>query len=140
MTSFVLSGDSITLDPCFGVATLTGGVSLTMQGTAHSTVARRSLVLPMDVEAMVWLLAYTTPTHSLPGSGTARIVMDRVPLTGIVTDGGKALVLSQPEEIEAEFTVIVPAVAPGSPPSPDSTACYNGTARLVIAGARPTAQ
>ena len=140
MSTFFLSDDRIELARCFGVAMLTGEVSLTIQGTSHPTVAHRSLALPSDVEAMVWELGYTTPTHSLPGKGTARIVMSSVPLTGLVSADGKALVLAQPQMIEAEFTVLVPATAPGSPPSPDSTAFHKGTARLIIAGTRPTAQ
>lgn len=140
MSKFLLSGDTIALDPALGAATVTGGLSLTVQGSARPTAAGKALVLPADMEAMVWPLAYTTPTHRLPGSGTAQIVMDSVPLTEIVTTGGKALVLSEPAEIEAEFTVMVPAMAPGSPPSPDSSASYSGVAHTVIASARPTAK
>lgn len=139
MAALVLTGDRVVLEPGFGAATVTGVLQLVAEGSAHPTAKGHPLVLAADLEQLVWTVAYTTASHTIPGTGTVRLVADDIPKTSTTTAAGKALATFERDVIDAELTVMMTASIPGSPPSPDTSLSYSGKARLVALGAAPDA-
>lgn len=134
MPDYVLiDGDQAIFDAPFGAATVVVQPGkLVAQGPA--TLGGKKLCIAGD-EASVRVqgCTYTTPVHSIPGTGTLEILMLGPDQTATKTSSGATPVLLVGSMFTAKFTVQSPAQKPPPPPGPpvpDPLAIYIGTGKF----------
>lgn len=130
MSDFILlDGDQAIFSPQFGAALVVVGVG-TLSASGPTTLGGANVCVAGDEGSVsVAGCAYTTPQHSIVGSGTLEIAALAADHTAQKTRSGAAPVLMVGSAFTARFKVDVPAQQPppgAGNPVPDAAPEYSG--------------
>ena len=135
MADFILiDGDKVIFMPAFTPATVIVQPGK-LKGSGPATVGGKKICVDGDESKVsVAGCAYTTPQHSIPGTGTLKIKALAGDQKAKKTQTGGKAVLLKGGKFTAKFEVQSPAKqpppGPGSP-IPDSTTQYSGNGKFV---------
>jgi hypothetical protein len=127
MDYVLIDSDKAIFLPSFGAATVVVQPG-TLKATGPATLSSQKLCVAGDEKSVsVAGCMYTTPSHSIPGTGTLEIsALAGDQQVGKVSTGSTKL-LCVGSQFTAKFTVQQPAQQPTSgPPVPDATPQYSG--------------
>jgi hypothetical protein len=131
MDYVLVDSDKAIFQPNFGAATVVVQPGK-LQASGPAKLGQRKLCVAGDEQSVsVPGCSYTTPTHSIPGSGTLEI-------SGLASDQqaqkanhGRKRLLLVGSQFTARFKVQQPAQQPtASGPVPDATPLYSGRGRF----------
>jgi hypothetical protein len=133
----LIDGDQALFTPSFGAATvIVQPGKLVASGPA--TVGQKKVCIAGDEKSVsVPGCAYTTPTCSIPGTGTLQIDVLAGDQTATKTKSGGTPVLLVGGQFTAAFVVQSPAQQPNaSGPIPDPTPRYAGSGSFLTANTK----
>lgn len=134
MPDFILQeGDKAMFQPNFGAAIVIVQPG-TLAGSGPASLQGKKLCVEGD-EAKLTVpgCVYTTPQHSIPGTGALKIASLAPNQKATKTKTGRKAVLLKGGNFTAKFEVQAPAQqpVPGSSPVPDATPQYSGMGSFV---------
>lgn len=136
MSKFILlDDDKANFNPTFGLATVIVRPG-DLKASGKSTLNGKKVCIDGDEKNVsVPSCVYTTPIHSIPGTGTLKIAVLGGDQKAKKTNSGGKPVLLKGSTFTAKFEVQNPAKkppsAPGEPPTPDPTPQYSGTGTFI---------
>lgn len=136
MSKFILlDDDKANFNPTFGLATVVVRLG-DLKASGKSTLNGKKVCIDGDEKNVsVPSCVYTTPIHSIPGTGTLKIAALGGDQKAKKTNSGGKPVLLKGSTFTAKFEVQNPAKkppsAPGEPPTPDPTPQYSGTGTFI---------
>ncbi|MBE9233718.1 hypothetical protein IQ231_19100 [Cuspidothrix issatschenkoi LEGE 03284] len=136
MSKFILlDDDKANFNPTFGLATVIVRPG-DLKASGKSTLNGKKVCIDGDEKNVsVPSCVYTTPIHSIPGTGTLKIAALGGDQKAKKTNSGGKPVLLKGSTFTAKFEVQNPAKkppsAPGEPPTPDPTPQYSGTGTFI---------
>ncbi|MDJ0800358.1 MAG: hypothetical protein QNJ51_26715 [Calothrix sp. MO_167.B12] len=133
MADFILiTGDKAMFNSNFGQAIITVCLG-DLIGTGKDKINQKLVCVDGDEKKVtVPVCPYTTPQHSIPGTGMLFIESLAANQKAQKTKSGGKPVLLKGGQFQAKFTVMLPAQQPSTPnPIPDSTRQYFGTGTFI---------
>lgn len=133
MDYVLIDGDMANFQPTFGAATVVVRPG-TLTASGPATASGKKICIVGDEKSVsVPGCVYTTPSHSIPGTGTLEIASLAGDQQAQKTSTGSTKVMLVGSSFTAKFTVQSPAQqpAPPGPPVPDPMSQYTGTGTFV---------
>ncbi|MBP4001580.1 hypothetical protein [Pseudomonas koreensis] len=135
----VINGDTVTFDQMFGDRTVISPPT-TITGSGKATINQNKICIQGD-EKQVKLMnvPYTTPSHSVPGTGTLTIQALDTSQQARKTSSGEAVII-QGQKFKAQFLPSQPALTPPPASTPDPASPSMGTGSFTASQQRVKAQ
>jgi hypothetical protein len=141
MSDYILiDGDKANFIPSFEAAPVAVQPG-TLEASGPATLNGTKLCVAGDEKSVsVKSCTYTTPSHSIAGTGTLKIESLAGDQTAQKTRSGNKLVLLVGSSFKATFKVQTPAMKPQppAPPDPDPTQQYSGTGTFTTTNTKFT--
>lgn len=135
----VINGDTVKFDQVFGNRTVISPPT-TITGSGKATINQKKLCIQGD-EKQVRLMnvPYTTPSHSVPGTGTLTIQALDTSQQARKTSSGEAVII-EGQKFKAQFLPSQPAMTPPPASTPDPASPSMGTGSFTASQQRVKAR
>ena len=132
MSDFILiDGDLANFNPIFGLAQVVVRPG-NLKASGKATVKGKKVCIDGDEKSVsVPSCMYTTPTHSIPGTGTLKIAALGADQKAKKTNSAGKPVLLKGSIFTAKFEVQSPAQLPPPTSTPDATPQYSGMGTFI---------
>jgi len=126
----IVDKDLLQFNPLFGNRTVSPVGPAMIGGSGHAVINGRKVCIRGDEGKVKINAVYTTPTHSIPGSGLITITRLAANQLARHAGSGQPLIIKGQQFI-AQFRPTQPAQMPGTPPTPDVPAPSMGQGVFV---------
>lgn len=128
----VIDGDVLQFEPQFGTRLVTLDVTpARIAASGRATVDGKRVCIVGDEAKVLLSASYSTPTHSIVGTGT--VTISALAADQVADNCHNALpLITQGSKFTALFTPVIPAQQPGTPPTPDSAPPSTGSGQFVV--------
>ncbi|MCP1489810.1 hypothetical protein J3D48_006220 [Pseudomonas fluorescens] len=135
----VINGDTVKFDQTFGNRTAISPTT-TITGTGKATINNNKICIQGDEKQVeIMNVPYTTPSHTVPGTGTLTILALDISQQAQKTASGQAVIL-EGQKFKAQFLPTQPAMTPPPVSTPDLASPTMGTGRFIASQQRVKAR
>lgn len=139
MDMVIVDNDLLQFYPMFGARMVTPTGPTQIRGTGHPRIQGHKVCVVGDEKKVTFNATYTTPSHSIPGSGV--ITISRLALDQQARHvKSSAAWITKGQQFIAEFRPTKPAQMPPPSNTPDVLAPSSGLGRFISSQPTPRAK
>lgn len=130
MSRVIVNGDVVQFMPQFGARTVAVSVTI-IPGSGHATIGTKKVCVKGDEKKVKLQTPYISGAYTIPG--LAEVTIKKLKSDQLAADctSPKDLITQGKQPFDAQLKVLAPAMAPGSPPSPDNTQSSDGKGMFI---------